>query len=63
MGQRLKDEVAVLGAIAQTPQGGQSQRVRGVVGQIKAALRRERHVDGIGEARLSGAQQSLELRH
>ncbi len=61
MRQRLKDEVAVRGAIAQTPQRGQRKRVRRVVSEIEAAFEREIGVSGIGEAGFARSSEAFDL--
>ena len=61
VGQGLEDEVSVLGAVAEATERREGQRMRGVVGEIEATLRRKRRVGGIGETYLAGAQQTIEL--
>src|SRR5712691_10919129 len=62
MDEGLKDDKSVfLWAIPVLAQGGERQRMRGIVGEIKPALVGEAFVAGIGETVSAGSQQAIKL--
>ena len=61
MGKDLKDDVSVRRPIPGTTKGRQTQRVRGIVGEIEPALDRVGFLLGVGKPREAGALQRGQL--